>query len=190
MSQQGPDTEIDLDAVHQAVLAALAAQFPSVATVEDYRTERQSLPLPAILVELEDFEAVPEEDPGTGQLAARARFVARIVLSFRTASAERAIRKLAAAVGAFAHLNRWGVPVEPAQVLTIAPEEFEPELDQFVCWSVEWQQVVHLGASVWTPEGKLPEEVLYSYEPRVGIPYEPWYTELENLGDAITDPGG
>lgn len=168
MGQQGPSTEVDLDTLHQAVIDAVAAQFPAVQTVEDYREDRKRLPLPAILIELDDFEAAPDEDPGTEQLAARCRFVARIVIGFRTANAEREIRKLAAALAAFVHLNRWGQPVEPAQVLTAAPDDFDPDLDQFVVWSVEWQQIVHLGVSVWTNEGEIPTEVLFSVAPDIG----------------------
>lgn len=184
----GPDTEIDLDALHAAVVGAIKEQFPSVVTVADYREDRQRLPLPAILVELDDIEAAPDEDPGTEQLAARTRWIARIIIGFRTANAEREVRKLAAALGAFIHMQRWGQPVEAAQVLTISPDTFDPSLDQYVVWAVEWQQVVHLGASVWKPDGELPETVLYSHVPRIGIPYEPEYKLLEDLGAAFTEP--
>ena len=184
----GPDTEIDLDALHTAVVGAIEEQFPSVVTVADYREDRQRLPLPAILVELDDIEAAPDEDPGTEQLAARTRWIARIIIGFRTANAEREIRKLAAALGAFIHMQRWGQPVEAAQVLTISPDTFDPSLDQYVVWAVEWQQIVHLGASVWKPDGELPEAVLYSHVPRIGIPYEDEYKPLEDLGAAFTEP--
>ena len=184
----GPDTEIDLDTLHQNIIDRVAEQFPSVVTVADYREDRQRLPLPAILIELDDIEAAPDEDPGTEQLAARTRWIARIIIGFRTANAEREIRKLAAALGAFIHMQRWGQPVEAAQVLTISPDTFDPSLDQYVVWAVEWQQVVHLGASVWKPDGELPEAVLYSHVPRIGIPYEPEYKPLEDLGAAFTEP--
>lgn len=184
----GPDTEIDLDALHTAVVNAIEEQFPSVVTVADYREDRQRLPLPAILIELDDIEAAPDEDPGTEQLAARTRWIARIIIGFRTANAEREVRKLAAALGAFIHMQRWGQPVEAAQVLTISPDTFDPSLDQYVVWAVEWQQIVHLGASVWKPDGELPETVLYSHVPRIGIPYEDEYKPLEDLGAAFTEP--
>ena len=172
------DTTLDLDALHEAVIAGIAEQFPDVATVEDYREERRSLPLPAILVELVDFEANPEDDPGTEQLPVLARFEARVIIGFREPVAERAIRRLAGALGAFVHLRRWGQPVGPAEVLTISPDDFEPDLDQYLVWRVEWQQPVHLGATVWVSDEALPETVLYSYTPRVGIPYEEEYREL------------
>jgi len=173
------DTEIDLSAVHQAILDAIAAAFPAVVTVADYREDRRDLPLPAILVELSDFEANPEEDPGTEQLPVLARFEARILIGFRTPNAEREIRKLAGALGVLVHQNRWGKPVGPAELLTITPDDMDPELDQYVVWRVEWQQALHLGASVWTNEGDIPTTVLYSYEPDTGTGNEGEYEELD-----------
>lgn len=184
----GPNTEIDLSTLHQAILNAIAAQFPSVNTVEDYRDDRRSLPLPAILVELSDLEADPESDPGTEQLAVTARFEARVIIGFRTANAEREIRKLAGSLAAFVHQQRWGQPVEGAQVLTVTPDTFDPDLDQYVVWRVEWQQVIYLGQSVWTNDGEIPETVLFSYEPETGVPNEDKYIVLDQgafLGDAL-----
>lgn len=185
MTQTGPDTQVELNQVQQSIIDAVAAQFPAVQTVADYRENRSSLPTPAILIELEEFEAAPDEDPGTEQLAARCRFVARIVIGFRTEKAEREIRRLAAALAAFVHQNRWGQPVEPAEVLTAAPDDFDADLDQFVVWSVEWQQIVHLGATVWTAEGLLPPQVVYSWSPDIGPGNEGEYEPIRS-GSPIT----
>lgn len=182
MDQPGPDTQIDLDALHQAIIDAIAAQFPDLETVADYREDRREIPLPAALIELSDMEAVPDEDPGTGQLAVTARFDARLIIGFRTAQAQREIRKMAAALGVLVHLNRWGLPVGPAEVLSLGPDEFSPELDQFVVWRVEWAQVVHLGQSVWTNEGTIPLTVLYSSVPDIGPPHEDDYRDVLEVG--------
>lgn len=177
---QGPDTEIDIGAVHQSIIDLVAAQFPDVRTVADYRNDRARLPLPAILIELEDMEGVPDDDPGTGQLAVMARWVARVIIGFRTQSAEREIRRLAGALGAFAHLNRWGQPIGPAEVLVIGPDAFAPELDKYVVWRVEWQQVMHLGRSVWMNEGgNIPTTVLIGFAPEIGEGHEDQYQDLD-----------
>lgn len=164
----GPIISLDLDALHAAVVGRLAAQFPAMQTVEAYPDERRQLRAPAILVELEDFEGAPDDNPGTEQLPVMARFSARIVIGFRTANAKREIRKLAAAVGVFVHRNRWGQPVGPAEVLTITPDDFAPELDQFEVWRVEWQQPLALGVGVWNNDGSIPTEVLFSVVPDIG----------------------
>jgi len=173
-----PETALDVAALHAAVVAKLAARFPDL-HVEAYREDRTSLPLPALLVDLVDFEAAPEADPGTEQLAMVARFEARVILGFRTPQAEIGVRSLAAALGAFIHLHRFGQPVGPGEVTLIAADEFAPELDRYVVWSVEWRHLVHLGTSVWTNDGTIPADVLYSWTPRVGPGNEPWYREAE-----------
>ena len=66
-------TLITLDALHEAILAAIRQKFPQLATVVAYRQGRGSLPVPACLVELVEQEATDELDPGTGRLALQAR---------------------------------------------------------------------------------------------------------------------
>lgn len=181
----GPIIELDLDALHNAIIDRLAAAIPDVVTVEAYSDDRRTLQAPAILVELEDFEAAPDDNPGTEQLAVVARFSARIVIGFRTANAKRAIRKLAAAVGVVVHRNRWGLHVGPAEVLTITPDDFEPALDQFEVWRVEWQQPLALGAGVWVNDGSIPTEVLFSVVPDIGTDHEDDYEAI-----SLTSPLG
>ena len=71
-------TEVSLAALHQAIAADITAAFPQLVTVEFYReTEddgRTLPPMPACLLELTEFEAAPDLDPGTEQLAVTARF--------------------------------------------------------------------------------------------------------------------
>ena len=140
---------INLDQLHQNIIDRIKLQFPALVTVEDYREDRKRLPVPACLIELTDLEPNPDEDPGTEQLAVLARFDARIVIGFRTTKAQREIRKLAAALATFIQGERFGLPIGPAVVTSITPDDFSPELDQFEVWRVEWQQPVSLGASVW-----------------------------------------
>ncbi len=172
-----PDTAIDLDALHDAILQSIAAQFPALETVEGYRDDRLQLVLPAVLVELTELEPTPDEDPMTEQLATLARFDARIVLGFRDPNVKREIRKLAAALGHHIHQQRWGMPVGPAEVVSITPDDFSPELDQFEVWRVEWQQPVHIGVSVWNNDGVTPIPV-FSFAPDIGPANEDKYQTL------------
>lgn len=173
-----PDTEIDLDALTDAIVASIAAAFPVFQTVEAYREERRTLPAPACLVQLVDLEPAPDADPGTEQLAVTARFEAQVVLGFREPNARRAAPKLAAALALHIQRKRWGLPVEAATVTAIEPDDFSPELDQFEVWRVDWQQIVHIGQSVWTNDGILPTELLIGYAPDVGTGNEGDYRPL------------
>lgn len=157
------DTTIDLDILMAAVVSRIAAAFPAFATVNDFDAVRTSLAIPACLVTLEDFEAEPEADPLTGQLALLVRWRARVIIGFKTPNAKREIRKLAASLGLFIHGQRWGLPVEAAAVTVIAPDDFEPALDQFEVWSVDFQQMINLGESVWVNDGTIPQVVLSNW---------------------------
>lgn len=174
------NTVVTLDAVHDGIVAAIRAQFPTLKTVEAYRLDRKNLPVPACLVEITEMDAAPEVDPGTEQLAVNVRFEARLVIGFRQGgkNPKLEVRKLAASFAAFARLNRWGCPIGPAEVIGCYQDDFDPELDQFECWRVEWQQVIHLGDTVWTDDGVLPTEVLIGYSPEIGAGNEDDYTSL------------
>lgn len=64
-----PNTEIDIDALIDAILASIATAFPVFETVEAYREDRRSLPAHACMVQLVDLEPDPASDPGTDQMA-------------------------------------------------------------------------------------------------------------------------
>lgn len=173
------NTEVTLEQVHAGIIAAISAKFPAFQTVQAYRLERRNLPTPACLVELTEMDAAPDVDPGTQQLAVNARFEALLVIGFRQGvnNPKLEIRKLAAAFAAFVRLNRWGCHIGPAEVIGAYPDDFDPELDQFECWRVEWQQIIHLGNTVWTDGGEVPTPY-YSWSPDIGIPHEPDYVEM------------
>lgn len=176
------NTVTTLDAVHAGIVDAIKAQFPTLQTVEAYRLDRKSMPTPACLIEMTEMDAAPEIDPGTEQLAVNARFEARFAISFRQGAnnPKLEVRKLAAAFAAFARLKRWGCPIGPAEVIGCYQDDFDPELDQFECWRVEWQQVIHLGDTVWTDDGIVPSPV-YSWAPEIGIPHEPDYVAFDEV---------
>jgi hypothetical protein len=172
------NTEITIDQLQTAITTNIAAQFPDLKTVALYdEDDRDGNPLPAVFVEVEDFEAYPDEDPGTEQTAVQLRISARIVIGFRTAKAKTEIRRLAAALAHFVNQNRWGLPVSPAEFLVAGPDDFDPGLDQFETWRVEWQQIVHLGTSVWESDDTTPTEILYSWRPEIGTAHEGDYQE-------------
>jgi len=186
------NTTIDLAVLHQMIETTIAAQFPSLETVEFYREESEREPLaddqlPACLLELEELETVPSEDPMTEQLPVYARFAARVIIGFRTQNAKLEIRKLAASVAAYLRKHpRWphptisgkSLPTGPAEVLTIMPDDFSPALDRYEVWRVEWRQLIHLGSTVWTSEGLTPTTPLYGWNPEIGAGSTDKYDEV------------
>ena len=174
---------LDLDHLHDAILAQIRAQFPDLVTVEDYDADRKDLLVPAILLELVDMEADPDSDPGTEQLAVVTKWAARVVFSFRQNHVKREIRKLAGALGVLVHSNRWGQHVNPARVTVIGPDAFDPAFDKFEVWAVEWDQQIDLGESVWSGVGVVPERVMVGYAPAIGPGQEAEYTEQEGAAE-------
>ncbi len=183
-----PNATLDLNALHDAIEAAIKAQFPDLQTVEFYRTEeRKTLPLPAVILDLCEFEGEPDKDPGTDQLAMSARFEAEIIFGFRTPNVKREIRKFAAAFAAWMRLRRWpGISTDAAQVIGCYPDEFDPDLDQYEVWRVEWSQTLYLGDNTWTNDGTIPTTVLVGYKPKIGNGHEPNYTKLETDPSVVT----
>lgn len=174
------NTEIDLTTLQDAIVSDIKAAFPALATVQFYRgetdgAERKAVQTPACILELSEFEADDDADPGTGQLAVVGSFDAELIIGFRTERAKHSIRHLAAALAAWLHKRRWTNPADPARKLPTGeamvvgayPDDFkggmsasrETNMDQFEVWRVEWRQRMHLGQTVWTDEGVTPADV-------------------------------
>lgn len=187
------NTNVDLAALHAAIVADIQAQFPALVTVEFYREDRKDLPKPACLLELTELESLPEDDPGTEQLAVMAKFEAELVISFRTPQAKQSIRLLAASLAAWLRLRRWNdqanpgkkLPTGAALVIGAYQDDFavmggqrDQAIEQFEVWRVEWQQIIHLGATVWTDEGTTPSIVYMGQAPEVGTGNEGDYVQV------------
>lgn len=174
------NTEVTLDQVHDGILAAIRAQFPALATVEAYLADRTALPVPACLVDMTRFDDVADSDPGTGQLAVMASFKALLVMGtgLPGQNMKLEIRKLAAAFAAFVRLQRWGCPIGPAKLIGAFPDETVPELDPYDVWRVEWQQLIHLGHTVWTDDGAPPAIMMGSHSPLIGAAHVDQYRRI------------
>jgi hypothetical protein len=165
------NTEVDLETLHDVIAATIKADFPALRTVEFYRGDRQKIEAPACLLEMPEME-LADLDPGTSQLAVRARFEARVIIGFRTQRSEIEIRKLTASLAAYLHLKRWpDVVTGPGEVVSISRDEFDPELDQYEVWRIEWAHVLHLGETVWKGDGVIPTWVFAQH----------WDTETETV---------
>lgn len=174
------DTEITLDAVYDGILSAIRDQFPDLVTVEAYPEDRGKVATPACFIELAGVEADPKLDPGTGQLAVTAEFEARFLIKTKQPglNPKREIRRLALAFAAFARMQRWGCPIGGADVIGAFPDDFDPELDQYEVWRVEWRQTIHLGESVWNVPGTTPGAVFVGEAPLIGAAHADEYGQV------------
>lgn len=171
---------ISIEEIHTRIENAIKAQFPDLQVVEFYREERDAVPTPACLLDMPEFEDAPDDDPGTNQLAIRARFEAELLLGFRTTKAKLSARVLAAALAQFIHadLRRIVTSMGPPSAIHAHRSDFKPELDKYEVWHVEWWQVIYLGESIWTDEGLTPTNVFVGVSPNIGTGHETDYEQV------------
>lgn len=183
-------TETDLTQLHTIIVDTLKAQFPAMKTVEFYRDatdEREQLhaaDLPACILNLTELEEDPEQEPGTDQLAARFRFEAELVLPFRALNPKLAVRLQAAAFASYLRKrSRWPGINQAGRIEAINAykSDFQPELDQYEVWRVEWRQLLHIGTDVWADlpgDPGTPTTVFLGMAPDIGPGHEPDYAQV------------
>ncbi|WP_250295035.1 hypothetical protein [Wolbachia endosymbiont of Oedothorax gibbosus] len=133
--------------LHNAICTTLKREISSIQTCEIYPAIRKELVAPAVFVELVSLES--GKDPGTEELALRARFEARIVVDGTVEDSSLVVRSLAAEVARVVNKNTWEKNVSPAEFLSAEPDGFRPELDAYLVWMVEWVHTIHVGRSIW-----------------------------------------
>ena len=176
-------TSCDVAQLYAVITARIHAAFPALQTVEFDREDRDVLPVPACLLEI--GEADDGQDPGSEQQCMDVRFSAQFVVGYRSLTARREVIQLAMAFAAFLRAQgRWpgigGQGGEP-RIIGCYPDEFDPQLDKYDVWRVEWHQSLWFGKSVWDwPNIPLPEHVHLGRAPDVGIGNEDKYTEVTN----------
>lgn len=151
--------------------------FKEVRAFEDGR-DPADLKTPAFFFECSDVQNEEDEDPQTGESAHTLRFEGQVICN--SATPRRKVFQLALAVASKFRRSRLGVPVGikvgPARVIGVSADNFDPRLDQFYVYSVEWTQLVYLGESVWEADGSLPpSQVLISEAPAIGAAHETDY---------------
>lgn len=164
---------------HDGILAALRGDLPGLRDVLDYGVAEQ-LATPAAVLRLAGMEPDDAPEDGSGRLDMRCRWEVFLVLASRTPGVERRLRALAAAAAVLLHGNRFGLAAPPARFVLAEANEFEPSWKGAQSWRVEFEQVLHLGESVWDAEGVVPQTVLASHSPLVGSQHEQEYEEISN----------
>lgn len=169
------DTRVDPAAIHDAMVAQLKAQFPQFKTVQFYRGaeqgERSTLPVPALLLDCDSFDLDADTDIGTGQITTTWNFEVRIIISdIRDPRSRFTIRNLAASVAQFIHMRRWLIPdgdgikcypTGVGKVTGAERDDFDPTLDKFEVWRVDWQQDMSIGDNVWIDPAAMRPDVLH-----------------------------
>jgi len=166
-----------IGAAHDGILAALRAGLPGLRDVLGHGTV-DGLDTPAAVLRLAELAPDDAPEDGSGQLAVRCRWEVFLVLAGRTPGAARALHELAGAVAVLVQGNRFGLAARPARFVLAEPDEFGPQWKGADVWRVEFEQVLPLGADVWTGQGVAVQTVLASLSPRIGLAHEDDYEEI------------
>lgn len=140
---------MNLKDLHDKICTTLKKEISAIQTCEVYPAIRKELVAPAVFIELSSLEQ--GKDPGTEELALKARFEARIVVDSTIENAPLIVRTLAAEVARVVNKNTWNVEnVSAGEFISAEVDGFRPELDAYLVWLVEWTHEVHAGKSVWS----------------------------------------
>lgn len=104
-------------------------------------------PVPAVFLELVEFE--PGLDQGTGETALVARFEARVAVGSERDECLEQAAFIASQIVVLLRAQTWGLEVNPAEFVRAAQDWTRPEMDGFAVWVVEWTQGVYLGHEEW-----------------------------------------
>ncbi|RZG78352.1 hypothetical protein EXE10_18200 [Acinetobacter sp. WCHAc060033] len=158
--------------------------------IEFYRSEsnRKSLKveeLPALLLELPDFDVDLVNDAGTEQLPLIARFEARIVINAMEKGLSSPIdikvkaRGLALKLAQYLFKNKRFHKLKTGALTlsTVTEDAFYPELDRYDVWRVDFEIPVLVGENIWKSDGVIPI-AYYSYAPEIGSEHVSSYREV------------
>lgn len=178
---------VDLSILHDTIEHELREQFPQFKIVEFYREEEERRSpgkdqLPALLLDLPEFEIDLDNDAGSEQLPLIARFEARVVDTFNQEKAKLKIRTLATQLAFYIFKNKRfhalnNVAVGPVTVDAVTQDDFFPELDRFEVWRVDFSMQILIGDNIWKQTGEVPTPV-YSHSPNIGFGHENDYKEI------------
>lgn len=192
MQDNYPD--LDLAQFFDAIVTDVKARFPSMVNVEFFPDEPEAnkkMPVPAILLDVSEMEADTESDPGTEQLAVRMSFSAFIVISgLQDGNTKLQIRLLAAALVSWLRMRHWRdpsnpgtddepnyLPSDPAVPMGAYRDDFNPALDRYEVWRVDWEQTLYLGHSVFDTTF-LPSTVWLGLAPDIGEGHQADYVKV------------
>ena len=149
-----------LDLLYQAIEQHLQQHLPGVQLVSFWPDIQQHIPLPAVFLDIAEFE--PGTDIGTGETTLTLTFEARVIVDVIRADHYPQAVHLATQLAVLLRAQSWGLPVEPAEFQRSSQDWTRPDLDGYTVWLVEWTQTVFLGEQVWPWPDEPPGSLLIS----------------------------
>ena len=136
-----------LDLLYGVIETRIREAIPGLAYVGTMPDKLQHVALPAVVLELAEFE--PGRDPGTGEVGVDARFEARVIVGSEQEQCQQQAAFAAAQLAVLLRMQTWGLEIEQAEFVRAAQDWTRPELDGYAVWVVEWTQGIYLGDEEW-----------------------------------------
>lgn len=122
--------------------STLQTAFPILqSVVADDAVLEDSLPLPALLIDLPRFE--PDTDRGAGTLNLTTFFEARLLLDRKDPNVHHRAKGLATRLSWFIQNQTWGQQMAPCRITGISNESIDAEGN--LCWLIEFTTSLQVG---------------------------------------------
>lgn len=160
-----------------ALVEKLRAKLPDIPVIsaDPPPKNQRSMKVPAVYLEIDDFE--PMSEAGDSRVLVDARWNARCHVDPNCARADLQLRALAARVVVALHEIRRPVPGHGHIRLSRASDDpFKPELDGYLTWVVEFGIEIALGEL--EPEVARPTEIYFNDSPAIGENHADDYTRI------------
>ena len=168
---------IHLTDFHAAVTDYLRDNVEWLQHVDYYPEIKTEVPAPCAFFSVADWELAGEQSMN-GQLSVVLNCELLVVFGIAETSYQLDVRNAAMALCLKIRDNRWGLPVDPAVLSSAAPDAFNPELDSYAVWRIEWRQQIDVGVDQFAGAGVLPSKVLVGYSPDTGLGNEDKYHDV------------
>ncbi|MBS7440625.1 hypothetical protein KID96_25195 [Pseudomonas syringae] len=155
------DEAFSLDLLYAAIEHHIRASIAGLEYVGTMPDMLQQVAVPAVLIELVEFE--PGIDQGTGESALIARFAARVIVGSEREQCQQQAAFAASQLAVLLRLQTWELEVEPAEFVRAAQDWSRPELDGYAVWVVEWTQGIYLGEEQWPWPNEPPGTLLFAF---------------------------
>lgn len=139
---------LTLNAFFEAVERQVKEHLPGMETVATWPEIHDQISLPALFLELAEFE--PGQDPGDGHVGLICRMEAYVIVAAEVPGHHHQAAQLATQLAVLLRGQYWDLDkVDNAELVQAGPDWTKPELDSCTVWKVEWTQQIYLGAEQW-----------------------------------------
>ncbi|RMR10881.1 hypothetical protein [Pseudomonas syringae group genomosp. 3] len=172
------DQTFSLDQLYQAIEQHIQDAIPGLQYVGTMPDMLQQVSVPAVLLEMVEFE--PGSDQGTGETALNARLEARVIVGAEQEQCQQQAVFAATQLCVLLRAQTWGLAVNAAELVRAAQDWSRPELDGYAVWVVEWTQGIYLGEEQWPWPDQPPGTLVWGFSPDVGPGNEEFYKTPED----------